>query len=257
MKINRDKHLPDVKSQTSARAFMRTFSKGIGVNGSMAEYASGLIPGFKGYLESLKLAKDDYKINYTQILIEDLYKRNLITSDRIEELGRILDEDQSIRLFLGYAYEAAEKSYSKRSKSLLALYSGMVIADPELLNNHESSIILDALSSLNDFNLDHFEIAVNFINERDDPQTSAEEGFKAIMLRNGFTETQIDSQIGSFISSIKKLISLQVLEQETKTIGSFSKFLIEESPFTKTLYSLFMEHKSIYETYETQEEPSK
>lgn len=253
MKINRDEHLPDVKSQISARALLRTVSKGVGVGGSIAEYTSGLIPGFKGYLESLKLAKNDYKINYTQILIEDLCKREFMTPEKAEELGRVLDQDQSVRLFLGYAYEAAEKSYSKRSKSLLALYSGMVISDPELLNNHESSIILDALSSLNDFNLDHFEIAVTFINERDDSQISAEDGFRTIMLRNGFSDTQIDAQIGSFISSIKKLISLQVLEQETKTWGSFEKFLIEESPFTRTLYTLFMEYKSLYET---NEEPS-
>lgn len=247
MTINRDEHLPDVKSQTATRALMRTLSKGVGVGGSMAEYTSGLIPGFKGYLESLKLAKDDYKINYTQILIEDLYKRSLMTSERIEDLGRILDEDESIRLFLGFAYEAAERSYSKRSKSLLALYSGRVIAEPKLLNTHESSIILDALSSLNDFNLDHFEIAVRFIDEREDTYIASEEGFKSIMLKDGFQENLIEAQTGSFLSSLKKLISLQVLEQETKTWGSFEMFVIEESPFTRALYILFMEYKNLYE----------
>lgn len=247
MTINRDEHIPDISSQASARAFLRTVFSGDAAKSLSLEHATQYVPWLKGYFEALKKFKEDHSVQYIQVLLEEIYRQGLMEPDRIDSLADRLDNHEGVKLFIAHANSVAEKSFSKKSKAMLALYSGQIVAKPELLERPESAIILDALSAINDFDLKYFNMFKKHIKEINETQTRIESAYQTNISNDNISEQDVKDDLNSFFSSIKKLISLQIISQVTGTYKSLESFLIEESPYTNSFYQLYTEYHELYE----------
>lgn len=255
METNRNEHTPTTQDSVSALAVLKSIFRGQGVRDIAAEAASHSFPGLKGYLEGLKTFKQEYDINYIDCLVEAMHRDGLLTEENIETLADKLDRHEGVMLYVGHCVEITDRSHSKRAKAILALYSARVIAEPELLNDPESAFMLDVLSSVNDFDITHFEMMTRCMNEYREPQLETREAYSRIARIDMIDPELTERGLVSFQSSIQKLIGLQALERISGTWGSFNNVIVGKSPYTESLEKIYDEYKRLYE--KTQEHPSK
>lgn len=247
MTIDRNEYIPNVHSQISARATFETIRSGKAVRSMSLELINENIPLLKQFVESCKLFKSDHEVNFTKILFEEVYRHGLLDAEHIEIVADRLDNHEGVKLFIAHANDVAERSFSKKSKAMLALYSGQIVVKPELLERPESAIILDALSSINDFDLKYFDMFKRHIKVINETQFRIESAYQTSVFRDSISQQDIEDDLTSFFSSIKKLISLQIISQVTGTYKSLKSFLIEESPYTNSFYQLYIEYHELYE----------
>lgn len=254
METNRNEHTPDLHSRITARALLSLTGGREAGRGISLEIINENIPLLKQIVESYRSLNQEHQLRYTTVLFEEVYREGLMDDEHIEMLSDRLSDHDGIKMFIAQANDAAERTYSKRSKALLGLYSGKVVARPELLESPQSAIILDALSALNDFDLNHFDILARYIERIREGQVSAPDAYRYIAPENGVRREDIEQGLLFYLSSIRKLISLQIFSQVTGTWGSFDSISVKESPYTNAFFELYREYQGIYEN--TQEEPS-
>ena len=247
MTMNRDEHISDLHSIITARGLLSlTGGREAGRSISL-EIINENIPLLKQIVESYRFLNQEHQLRYTTVLFEEIYREGLMDNEHIEILSDRLSNHDGIKKFIAQANDAAERTYSKRSKALLGLYSGKVVARPDLLGSPQSAIILDALSSLNDFDLDHFDILARYIEKIQESQVSVQNAYREIASEdNGQDDGEVQG-LAFYLSSIKKLISLQIFAQVTGSWGSFGSILVETSPYTNTFYELYREYQQFYE----------
>lgn len=254
MRFNRDEHVPDVHNQITARAILKATRSGNASKALLLEHITDQIPLFKGYFETLKKFKEDQKVQYIQILIEELYRIGLMEPERISLLADTLDDHESVKLYLVYANEAAERSFSKRAKAMLAIYSGRIISDPSLLEKSESAVILEILSAVNDFDIMNFERLYKYIFEYQNFQPESEDAFYRIANKYNIPASEHEEQLLSFNSSLRKLINIQAISIVSGNSGSDSRLIVKFSPYSQKLYELCAEYEEFYNN--SQKEPS-
>lgn len=256
MTMNPDEHTPDLHSRLSAHALLYGLIGGreAGRNISL-EIINENIPVLKQIIESCKSIGQENQLRYTKALFEEVYHQGLMDGEHIEIVADRLSDHDGIKMFIAQANDAAERTYSKRSKALLGLYSGKVLSRPELLGSPQSAIILDALSALNDFDLNHFDMLARYIQSGNDGQVVIQNAYRSIAIIDGVQRNEMDQGLAFYLSSIRKLIALQIFTQTTT--GSWEPYgavMVQASPYTDTFYELYCEYQQIYE--QTQEEPS-
>lgn len=254
MTANRDEYTPNVHSQITAKAILRTVRSGNASKAISLEHITEQIPLFKGYFETLKKFKEDQKVQYIQVLIEELYRHGLMEPERIALLSNTLDDHDGVKLYLVYANEAAERSFSKRAKAMLAIYSGRVIADPKLLAKSESAVMLEILSAVNDFDLLSFERLHKYIFDNKDFQPESDNAFYRIANKYKIPDSDHEEGLISFNSSLRKLINIQAMSIVSGNSEYGSRLIVEMSPYSQKLFELCSEYEEFYER--KQEEPS-
>lgn len=254
METNRNEHTPDIHSQTSASAFIRTLLTGEAAQSLSLENATQYLPWLKGYFEALKKFKDDHSVQYIEVLLKEIYRQGLMGRDRTSALANALDDHDGVKLYLSYANDAAERSFSKRAKAMLAIYSGRVISDPSLLEKAESAVILEILSSVNDFDLVNFERLFEYIFEYQDFQPDSYNTYYRIADKYDVPAGQREEGLLSFDSSLRKLINIQAINIVTGNSGTGSRMSVKISAYSQKLSELCAEYEEFYDR--TQEEPS-
>ncbi|WP_214771390.1 hypothetical protein [Exiguobacterium sp. s133] len=254
MTIDREEHTPDIRSQITARAILRTIRSSNPSGALSLEHITEHMPLFKGYFEALKKFQEEHGVQYIQVLLEEIYRHGLMEPDRIDSLADALDDHDGVKLYLSYASDAAEKSFSKRAKAMLAIYSGRVIGDPGLLSKSESAVMLEILSSVNDFDLMSFERLFKYIFEYQDFQPDSHNTYYRIADKYGVPASQHEEGLLSFDSSLRKLINVQAINIVTGNSGTGSRLLVKLSPYSQKLGELCAEYEEFYNR--TQEEPS-
>lgn len=199
-------------------------------------------PGIKDLLTSIRALVEERKINFLDTLIFVMYSKGEINDDNIQSLKTKINDSEVILRYLERCQHAFNNSNGLLTRQILAIYSGRVINDTSLLNSYSSSVIIDVLSAINDFDLVYFELAYDKILENDQPSIDALKLFNLIKHYSILESTNpLD-----FVSSIKKLTSLMVFEESTGLAFDMDdEFIVYLNDYSNMLKELIVEHKAL------------
>jgi len=250
MTFDRKTHQPTDTDIVAAKAFSSQFNK---KNLSRAISIIPIIKDFKDALDKTSEMHKDFKVDYTLTLIETMYHQGKLNNkDNIDELTQRLHDDEGLSLFVGHCKEIADRSNSRMAKILLAIYTAKVITSPKLIEDPVSGVMIDVLSSVNDFDLKHFEEMSDFLNSKN-------ELFKEQPIKQAFEFTANKREIQSpprkkmffdFRTSIRKFINMGVFDLGLKNTVYDSNPIIKMNNYSNILYELCIEYHELYEKSE-------
>lgn len=201
------------------------------------------IPGIKDLSTSIRSLLDERKIDLLDTLIFVMYSKGEINTNNIESLKKKIQDDNLLLNYLERCQHAFNNSNGSLTRQILAIYSGRVINDTSLLSNYSSSVIIDVLSAINDFDLVYFELAYDKILENDQPSIDV---LKLFNLIEHYSILESTNPL-DFVSSIKKLTSLMVFEESTGLAFDMDdEFIVSLNVYSNMLKELIVEHKALY-----------
>lgn len=242
------------KMQNESVVFFKTLLSKNATSDLMLETLENF-SSIKGIIQGLQNFSKEYRINYLDVLISQLYISGNFSEENVEQLKDRLQNDEIVKFYISRCLDIADRSNSPRAKAMLAIYSGRVINNTKLLESPESAVMLDILGNVNDFDLNHFEMIYKYMNHHNDCKVNVHEKASDIISfaspnqsesKNNYIGTVSDNDKLSFISSIKKLINNMALEQVTGTYESLQYFLIEKSPYSDKVMELCQEYKVLF-----------
>lgn len=251
MKEDPNEHTPTSLDAAASKAFVSQV-----INKTNFGRAVSVIPGLKDIKEIFDRAGeayDDYNIDFNIRLVDTMYRKGDINQENVDQLKRLLHDDRSLTLFIGHCKDVADKSNSQAAKMILAVYAARVINSPELTGDPVSGVIIDVLSSVNDFDLIHFEqMSLYLIDHR--PKERISMAFEIMSDIKGIQAHLRRKMLVDFRTSIKKFMNMGVFDLADGSPVSASNPTIKSNHYSDIIYQLCIEHHELYEP--TQEEPS-
>lgn len=244
MKENRNEHKPTSLDSAASKAFVSQV-----INKTNFSRAVSVIPGLKDVKEIFDRAGeayDDYNIDFNIRLVDTMYRKGDINQENVDQLKKLLHDDRSLKLFVGHCKDVADKSNSQTAKMILAVYAARVINSPEMTGDPVSGVIIDVLSSVNDFDLVHFEeMSLYLVEHR--PIDRISMAFEIMSDIKGVQSPLRDKILTDFRTSIKKFINMGVFDLADGSVVSSSNPTIKSNRYSKILYQLCMEYHELYE----------
>lgn len=253
MTLDRNEYTPTDTDIVASKAFASQFNK---KNLSRVISIIPVIKDFKDALDKASEMSQDYNIDYTLTLIETMYHQGKLNSkDNIDELTQRLHDNDGLSLFVGHCKEIADRSNSRMAKILLAIYTAKVITSPKLVEDPVSGVMIDVLSSVNDFDLSHFEDMSDFLIKKEDmfKEQSIKQAFEITANQKKIQSPPRKKMFFDFRTSIKKFINMGVFDLALGSVVSDSNTKIKMNNYSDILYELCKEY---HELYENTEEPS-
>lgn len=252
MTINRDdEHLPTAADAAAFKALTKQFTM---ENLGRLISVTPVIKDFKDALDKGVEAYKGYKVDFLLELIHSMYSDGeLDERENIEKLTKQLNDDVTLSLFIGHCKEVADQSNSRMAKLILAVYAGRVITEPELIQDPVSGVIIDVLSSVNDFDLLHFEDMFYYLNNHR-KQENLQRAFEIVADIKRIQSPSRRKMLNDFKMSIKKFINMGVFDHAAGSTLSAKNPTIESNDYSVILYELCQEYRELYEI--KQEEPS-
>lgn len=253
MTLDRNSHQPIDNDIVAAKAFAAQFNK---KNLSRLVSVIPFIKDFKDALDKSSEMFQDYNVDYTLTLIKTMYHQGKLNSkDNIDDLTQRLHNDEALSLFVGHCKEIADRSNSRMAKILLAIYTAKVITSPKLIEDPVSGVMIDVLSSVNDFDLFHFEDMSDFLNMKEDmlKEQSIKQAFEITANKRKIQSPPRKKMFFDFRTSIRKFINMGVFDLTLGNAVYDSNPIVKMNNYSDILYELCKEY---HELYEKTEKPS-
>lgn len=251
MTINRDEHTPTTADAAAFKALTKQFTT---ENLGRLISVTPVIKDFKDALNKGVEAYEAYKVDFLLELIHSMHHEGKLNEqDNIEKITKQLNNDTTLSLFVGHCKEVAEQSNSRMAKIMLAIYTGKVITSPELIQDPVSGVIIDTLSSVNDFNLRHFEDLAKYLNDHEG-QVEVQRAYSVIANWHKVQSPERRKGLLDFKTSIRKFINIGTLDLISGGVSYSSRMIVQQNHYSPMLYELCQEYHELYE--QTQEEPS-
>lgn len=248
---NRDHHTPTAADSAAFRAFVRQLNM---ENLGRVASVTPVIKDFKDALDKGIAAYEGYKVDFLLELIRSMYHEGKLNEqDNIDKLTKQLNDDATLGLFVGHCKEVADQSNSRMAKIMLAIYTGKVITSPKLVQDPVSGVIIDTLSSVNDFNLRHLEDMLKYMNEYAQ-QVEVQRAYSVIANWHQVQSPERRKGLMDFKTSMRKFVNIGILDLASGGVSYTSKMIVQPNHYSPMIFELCQEYHELYER--TQEEPS-
>ncbi|MDX6151998.1 hypothetical protein [Marinococcus sp. PL1-022] len=160
------------------------------------------------------------------------------------KLKNHLEKRELLREVTSLFLDKAQQVYSEKVARILGVYLGMVVAE-NLESEHQTAIFLQALSSLNDYDIEYFIKAYDFMMH---PETKRAVSAAEIIFRKiedpdyPFPNKDISS-IHSCEASLNKLHSVQLLKTEILMRDDVVSF--KTNAYSKSFYKLLKKYEEL------------
>lgn len=256
MEKNRDDHTPTTADAAAFKALAKQFTKEkLKENVGKAMSVTPVVKDFKDALDVCVELYKGWEVDFILELINSMYHEGKLNEkDKIENLTKRLNDDATLSLFVGHCKAVADQSNSRMAKIMLAIYTGKVITSPELVQDPVSGVIIDTLSSVNDFNLRHLEDMLKYMNEYAQ-QVEVQRAYSVIANWHQVQSPERRKGLMDFKASMRKFVNIGILDLASGGVSYTSKMIVQPNHYSPMIFELCQEYHELYER--TQEEPSK
>lgn len=251
MNENQNEHTPTTADAAAFKALTKQFTA---KNLDRLISVTPVIKDFKDALDKGIEAYEGYKVDFLLELIYSMHHEGKLNEqDNIEKLTKQLNDDATLSMFVGHCKEIAEQSNSRMAKIMLAIYTGKVITSPELVEDPVSAVLIDTLSSVNDFNLRHLEDMLKYM-DKHESQIEVRRAYDVIANGYGVQSHKRRKGLLDFKTSMRKFVNLGVLDLASGGLDYSSRMILQPNHYSPMIYELCQEYRELYEP--TQKKPS-
>lgn len=234
--------LKSAKDLDFKKIFADTLDMSTSLDLSFSLPARAILDHCETFLQSLR-------VNYLDVLMAKVYVDCERNEENLKELFSQLTKNESLLAYIGRASEISKQTNSNQATILLGIYSGQVVAKPELSESHISVVMLEILSSLNDTDIKHFCTLYDYLIDHQESGVSSHQAYYGLneMKHESFLKEQIqvDPNLVSYFTSVNKLSNLGLISKGAGMWGGIDNFAVTINAYSHALKDLILEYEEL------------